>query len=322
MSKKKTLFEIIDSYDSVSNLINELLENPNIWYGLGRDGEEILNKEKFKIIKKNIQCLMHEEKEKACILLGRGEEKTTLESKLKNGELREIFSLGEKAKNYLTDISMERETFLKINDVSKETMEWIFDEYKCITWGECIDKEYFQKESNKAIFSDMIKDNERLRDYYLFGLQTDNSERKTFFVSSSSSSKAALYNKLGKVIILFWLPEPHIEFAVSKSSLEQLKDDIENKRLPLLQDSYFPKEKEFSIKGAIFPDYIYSIIDVDNEKIIVNPKLYNPETYWIQYGFNITKNEFDDSIKGSAYKTHVTRYSDGQYKDGPAGRDL
>ena len=274
-----------------------------------------LNDEEYVAVSKKIEQLIKAENEKNCKLLIRGESITKLKYKLKDGYLSKVFAVGDKAENYLVDMNVERESFNKINDVSQETMEWIFDQYSEIHWGQESIQNFFHNSSNKNEFVNKLTNNEKFRDYYLFGLQTEDSARKLFFVSSSSSPRKALYDESKKIMILFWLPEPHIDYAQSKKTLKEISKNIKSSALPLLIDSYFPEEKEYSIKGAIFPDFIYSLIDVDNERIIISPYLLIEKSDWISDGFEIYKDDFESGFNSSRYKKYVLRYSTKEYID-------
>ena len=275
-------FDLINKSNTVSKLLNEILRINDCLYKQIDSKTVPLTTDEFKCMKVKVELLIQSEKDKSCILLVRGESNKKLNSKFNKGEFSKIFSIGEKAQNYLVDMNVEREDFKTINDVSQKTMEWIFDQYAVINWGQSRLQKYFQTSINKNAFVDKLINNEKYRDYYLYGLQTEGSNRKVFFVSSSTSPKKALYDERRKILILFWIPEPHIEYAQSKSSLSLVHSEIRSNGLPNLFDSYFPKEKEFSIKGAIFPDFIYAIIDVDNNIIIISPKLLINEQNWIK----------------------------------------
>lgn len=315
--KKTTmkLYDLINKSNSVTRLWEDILKNGYSWHK-PIDSKTIgLSDEELVVASKKIRQLIKYENENKCKLLIRGESIKKLKCKLNDRYLSKIFFVGEKAQNYLVDMNVERESFEMINDVSQKTMEWIFDQFSEIDWGPDNIKDFFHTSTNKNKFVTKLTNNERFRDYYLFGLQTEDSLRKVFFVSSSSSPKKALYNESEKILFLFWLPEPHIDFAQSKKTLKQVSKEIKSSGLPILIDSYFPEEKEYSIKGAIFPDFIYAVIDVDNEKIIISPKLLIDKSDWISDGFHIYTDDFENDYNSSNYKKYVQRYSTKEYVD-------
>jgi hypothetical protein len=309
------LYDLINESNSASELWEDILKNEYSWQKPFYSEIKELNKEELIISRKKIEQLIQSENEKKCKLLIRGESISNLKYKLNDRYLSKVFSVGEKARNYLSDMKIERDSFEKINDVSQETMDWIFDQFARIHWGRRNIQDFFHTPKNKIFFIEKLSNNEKFRDYYLYGLHTEDSSRKVFFVSSSSSPDKALYNESNKILILFWIPEPHIDFAQSKITLKQVSKEIETAGLPLLSDSFFPKENEYSIKGAIFPDFIYSVIDVDNEKIIISSELLNLKSDWILNGFDIHLDNFKKDYNKSNYKNYVERYSTKQYVD-------
>jgi hypothetical protein len=309
------LYDLINKSNSISKLWENILKNGYSWHKPIDSKPKELNDGELVVAFKKIEQLIKSENENKCKLLIRGESLTKLKYKLNDRYLSKIFSVGEKAQNYLVDMNVERESFKMINDVSQKTMEWIFDQFSEIHWGQDNIQDFFHASKNKNEFVNKLINNERFRDYYLFGLQTEDSLRKVFFVSSSSSPKKALYDESEKVLFLFWLPEPHIDFAQSKKTLKQISKEIQSSGLPLLIDSYFPGEMEYSIKGAIFPDFIYSVIDVDNEKIIISPKLLIDKSDWVSDGFDIYTDDFENEYNSSNYKKYVQRYSTKEYVD-------
>lgn len=309
------MFDIIDKSNSVSKLLKKILKIEAHWFKQYDSKTVVLTEEEFNIIQTKVEQLIESEKQKNCKLLVRGESISKLIYKLNNSYCSKVFSIGEKAQNYLENMNRDRDAFKTINDVSQKTMEWIFDEYSVIHWGQNNVQNFFHDSNNKGEFVSKLANNEKLRDYYLYGLQTEGSKRKVFFVSSSTSPQKALYNEQKKVLILFWIPEPHIDYAQSKSSLNQISKEIKSNGLPLLQDSYFPEEKEYSIKGVIFPDFIYSIINVDDEKIIISPRLLIEKSDWIADGFDIYPDSFKNDYRTSNYKKYVMRYSTNEYID-------
>lgn len=309
------LYDLINKSNSVFKFWENILKNGYSLYKPIDSKIICLTDEELVIASNKIKELVKAEKEAKCKLLIRGESISKLKCKLNDRYLSKIFSVGEKAQNYLVDMNVERESFNMINDLSKKTMEWIFDQFSEIHWGQSNIQDFFHNSNNKSEFVDKLVCNEKFRDYYLFGLQTEGSLRKVFFVSSSLSPKKALYDESGKILFLFWLPEPHIDFAQSKITLKQISKEIKFSGLPVLIDSYFPEEKEYSIKGAIFPDFIYSVIDVDNENIIISPKLLIEKSDWIADGFDIYKDDFEKDYHSSNYKKYVQRYSTKEYMD-------
>lgn len=309
------LHDYIKSTDSAKKLLNKIIDGDFIWKKpLNNELTELIDNEKSITLKK-IEELIYANNKKKCKLLIRGDSLIKLEEKLGGDFFNKIFIIGEKAHNYLKYNNINRDTFNTINDSSYATIQWIFEQYEDIVLANDQLKNYFSNEDNKEVFAKKLAGNNSLRDYYLFGLHTENSQRKVFFVSSTSSPKVALYNEKRKVLFLFWIPEPHIEYAQSKETLKKTSTTLQRMGLPILEDSFFPYEKEYCIKGAIFPRFIYAIIDVDNELIVINPSILNTNCDWIETGFNVSYDAFEKNINSTKYSKHVIRTGAENYFD-------
>ena len=108
-----------------------------------------------------------------------------------------------------------------------------------------------------------------IRNYYLKILHQIGNEQNSFFVSTTSSKRVAKKFANKGVVLETWV--------INYSKQECLK------KLPTFKRKPYPKQKEVSIYGAIFPDYILSI-DL-NGTVYNNPAL--------EYTTNITNTIFN-----------------------------
>ena len=212
-----------------------------------------------------------------------------------------LFLVGEKAKNFLKKSEIVPHSIKIINSVNIETATWIFESYRILSNGP-IDLNFFKCQKNKQIFIDNLKDNEKLTDYYLFGLHTINSELLVNFVSTTTSPEVAFQRQIfDKLIVVLWRPSEYIHFF-DFNKLASLKDEIIKKKLPVLEDSFYPNEKEISFKGIILPHFIIGIHDLEANEFILNPAILDENPNWLKQGFDIDQTNFMQFIKQTKYQ--------------------
>jgi len=240
-------------------------------------------------------------------LLLRGITKSTTKEKLisrlnSNDSLYDgLFLVGDKAKNFLTKSEHMPHPMKTISSIGYKTASWIFDEYSHLEEGP-IDLTFFKDIRNKQVFISAIKEDEELNDYYLFGLHTYNSDSLVNFVSTTSNPEVAFYNQISdKLVIFLWIPTGY-NLYINPEKLRTIKSRVESKKLPILTDSFYPLEKELSLKGFILPHIIVGVHDLEFNELILNPALLNEKTNWLKQGFDIDQSNFEEFIKQTKYE--------------------
>jgi hypothetical protein len=289
--------------ESSSELLLRII-NSNIQKKFGQDGTEhspdvnnALDKIKS-VIQKNRNSLQ---------ILLRGIKKSNLKAKL-TGKLNSndslydgLFLVGEKAKNFLEKSSDIPHPIINIASIGKETASWIFDMYRELSVAP-IDLEYFKDSHNKTHFCEAISNDASLVDYYLFGLHTNTSDILVNYVSTTSSPETAYYKQDNdKLVIFLWLPDNY-NLYMNSDRLRVLSKKIGELKLPILQDSFFPMEREIAFKGFILPHFILAVHDFEEDTLVLNPALREHQDDWINDGLNINQERFSTFISTTRYK--------------------
>ncbi|MBC9911545.1 hypothetical protein [Chitinophaga varians] len=267
---------------------------------------EILDESDRAIILEKIKSIINEDIADLPLLL-RGMKKSTLKAKLadklnSNDSLYDgLFLVGEKAKNFLCKPDEIPHPLKHINATDVNVASWIFDSYSELGGNPPVDLKYFRESANKKAFCNALTENSLFFDYYLFGLHTENSSRLVNFVSTTLSPAIALNNTTKDNLVIFlWLPK-NFTLYMNAGKLKTYEKAIIEKKLPVIKDSFFPHEKEFSIKGFIPPHYILCVHDVGENKLVLNPALLVEKADWIEDGLNVNQERFQDFIKTTAY---------------------
>lgn len=271
----------------------------NLKFGVNR----AVTTEELLTIRSKLKCLIEEENEILLRGISKSKTREKLVSKLNsNDSLYDgLFLVGDKAKNFLIKSDDIPHPIKIISSVGQETATWIFETYQDLTEVP-IDITFFKENSNKLKFVNRIKNNEMLIDYYLFGLHTQSSDNLVNFVSTTLAPEIAINNQVtDKLIIFLWIPNDYAQY-ISTVKLQELKPLIEIKKLPLLSDSFYPLEKEFSFKGFILPHLIIGVHNIEENEFVFNPALLNEKTNWINDGLNIDQSNFASFIKQTKYK--------------------
>ncbi|MCJ8163528.1 hypothetical protein MKJ04_01655 [Pontibacter sp. E15-1] len=248
------------------------------------------------------------------LLLLRGIKKSKLRDNL-NAKLNSndslydgLFLVGDKAKNFLHESGKTGNPLKNININNTKIAKWIFDNYSELNSelnNAPIDLTYFKNVNNKNIFSKTLKFNKDIFDYYFYGLQTYESNRLVNYVSTTLSPQTALWNeKSNKLIVFLWLPNTY-NLYMSVSKLDEYKEKITKLKLPVLSNSFHPKEEEFSLKGFIPPHFIICVHDLDEQAIILNPALLVDKDNWIEDGLHVDQSDFSEFIKTTHYKRYL-----------------
>lgn len=159
------------------------------------------------------------------------------------------------------------------------------------------------------------RDKIRVRDYYLtllHHLDKSSYYPVSFLLSTTKSFKIAQQFserafQRGEELILFgWVPlrsESILatpRFAPGKGNL------LFKLGLPMYDKSFFPNQQEITIKGGLFPDYIYGYLYSKSGSPIfeVNPYILTDlDKNWVEQGFPIDRKEFWKNFGQTRFST-------------------
>lgn len=223
----------------------------------------------------------------------RGVEKDYLSSRLNEYEkinvLSTLFIVGDKAQSfYQTDINEStKQVLTSIQECTPTTLDYIFKEIQDLLQTndlinfsrnnpEFVD---FFKDDNKPNFSNYsLSLRKKIRDYYLYLLHTADNNRvkaKSFLVSTSIKYAIADDFSCDDYVIVYIVPAPLGEFAVTHLFPASYEKELKNKGFPLYEGTAIhPNEQEVAIKGALFPTKLLGIKDIRDNKFIVNPHIF------------------------------------------------
>jgi len=309
----KTILKLFEDNDKISELLRDKnLQTINL---MTVNGESI-GGNKRKVFFDKVNSLIEFSNQEKGTLLVRGENRKNLMKKLNSNdpEFELLFLIGDKAKNYIREKVKPGHPIQDIHSANREVAEWIFDKYSSINNGPYDSDSFTIK--NKAKFINHVSVDQELIDYYLYGLQTKDSELLVNFVSSSTKPDVALHTGSNdKIIILFWISKNSNDLYISRKKIGFLLKKIKNRSLPELNDSFYPVEDEYAIKGAIFPHFILCAFDLKNECIIINPWLYKEKHDWKENGLQVDQSNFLDFAKTTNYSKVIYLWSDGNIKN-------
>lgn len=291
---------------SKENLDKIVLKSENSSY--------IDSNKKIIFYKKIEELLTYESKNKVTLLL-RAEDRKNLKKDLKSSypEKELIFQVGTKAKNYIKDKVKPNHPIKNIRSANAKVAGWIFDKYLSYKNGP-FNKDYFISD-NKVDFVSKIKKRQNLIDYYLFGLHTKCSDNLVNYVSSTPIPEVALHFAANdKMIILFWVNENQGSLYFNKEKLIANEGIIKKLGLPKIKDSFYPKQNEYAIKGAIFPHFIIGWFDLRCDSFIINPCLFIDKIDWQEDGFQVDQTSFNDYIKSTNYEKTIHLWNDEFYE--------
>ncbi len=251
----------------------------------------------------------------------------------------------------------ERSYLLDINDDSDYTFDFIFKKIQEIFSSNNIQSSnirnavkefkennekfysFFCTESNKNLFMEMIKKitcsqaKQRAKDYYLYLLHTFGKKSfspLSFFVSTSENKEQAekfakskkedgrITQEIKSIILVYMVLEPFHKYAMNLSLAHKFKKDYESTSLPFYKTDFYPEQKELSIKGALFPQYILGLYDLEHNYFVVNPHIFKqPKDILSQVpskGLIINQTDLKKMIQETGYKRYV-RCIQGIYLD-------
>ncbi|MCC5883623.1 MAG: hypothetical protein JJU25_13425 [Halomonas sp.] len=286
--------------------------------------------------------LSEQDKSGRVLFLYRGEEQRNIRRRLTNGglgvETTEVFErafyFGDKARHFAVDVFDERRNFLTgINDCSDETLFFICDRINHVLEAprgvsrirENTSKEFrqfFQNQNNRHEFIHRINESYtpetklKARDYYLYFLHiagTAGVRQETMFVSTTTDKSIALgFSRAGKrktsrIVFHYFIPQPFHFHAIAPWVADHHQRIVYAIGLPTYKAAgLFPKQREVSVKGALFPHFILGIELVDDRKFIIssNFKEYGSRVDFervARKGFMIDQSDFHNSIFDTGY---------------------
>jgi hypothetical protein len=192
--------------------------------------------------------------------------------------------------------------------------------------------EYFSNKGNITDFMtriSSIKTNQekiKMRDYYLNLLHQIGGigfYSNSFFISTSRDIKvaekfASNSNNSEKIIFISWVNYPINRVGINFNYLNKFNNSVLNLGLPTYSKSFFPKQKEVSIKGGLLPHYILGYIRTEKNELIINPNLFTTNKEFneiIKHGFDIDQSNFNEAIKETDYSGYFILNENDTYTD-------
>jgi hypothetical protein len=273
-------------------------------------------------------------------ILYRGENLNSLQRKL-GGDIststgisdlyKKCFFVGDKAKEYLlagNSVRLARNWDFNIGKADPGDFKFIFEEISKLVKGNNayifsqIENDfcaYFNAIENLPQFVSTLTeiDNENellaIRDYYLWilhNLGADSFKFSSYFISSTcklSVARSCAYQEgevSGPVVFLYFVPSPTIHFGLNLDDINTISSKMEGLMLPSYINSIY-EEDETSLKGALFPHFIFGIYEFNTGRFIMNHHFFKKENISISHvqnaGLIIDQQNFEDFLKETNY---------------------
>jgi hypothetical protein len=286
--------------------------------------------------------LSEQDKSGRVLFLYRGEDQQNIRRRLINGglgiETTEVFDrafyFGDKARHFFIDVFSERRNFLTgINDCSDETLSFIFDRINNVLEDprgvsrvrENTSKEFrqfFQNQNNCHEFLQRVNESKtretklKARDYYLYFLHIAGKagvRKETMFVSTTTDKRVAhSFSRAGnrntsRLVFHYFIPQPFHFHAIAPWVADHHQRIVFAIGLPTYKATgLFPKQREVSVKGALFAHFILGIELVDDRKFIINSNFNNYGNRLdfdrvARQGFTIDQSDFHSRIFDTGY---------------------
>ena len=257
------------------------------------------------------------------------------------------FLIGEKGRVYrqeYKDMISKKNRIYSIDNTDEEFYNYIFDklnrvfkEYKRadiiqFKFEQNYFYKYFLKEENKESFVKKINDIQdeqtkiKIRDYYLNLIHQIGKigfYNKSFFTSTTTKYSIAKdftlnKNNSDRIVFVSWVTYPLNRIGVTFNYLNKTKNLISSFNLPIYKKSFFPKQREISIKGGLLPHYILGYIRLNTNEFEVNPHFFETNKSFneiVQNGFEIDQTLFHSALNETDYTGYFILNSIGEYKD-------
>jgi transposase-like protein len=248
-----------------------------------------------------------------------------------------LFYFGDKAKHYykIDNIDARSLRWLSsIEDKSQSTCETIFKKIGKVLKNKraeikrFIERnhdfcEYFKSGSNSEGFGSAVSAlGQDARDYYLYFLHSVGKiglGDKSVLVSTSRSYDAASRfagDANGRYVIYYIIPKPILNYAVSHLSMKILENKLNRRGLPIYNgDAIYPDQKEYCVRGALFPSHIFGVQVLDDSRFVVNPHLFsgNNNVCDMLNGLALDQSDFEGRLKNTNYYRGVGTIFDGNH---------
>ncbi|WP_157222073.1 hypothetical protein [Chromobacterium haemolyticum] len=305
-----------------------------------------------------IEILLHPRTYPCPLFLYRGDSKNNLRAQLfsstsdwrpDNELYSRIFFFGQKARHFWMDPTREtkaRNWLRNLHDDSMHTFTWLFSKIGQVLSSRerrvknfCKENhlfaEYFKNPANEQDFLTKTQSlpprlRQRARDYYLYCLHTYGRRgihEQTLLVSTTSDINVARnfrHHDGENVITYLFVPSPYSKYCVSSRLLPQDYTMIREAGTPSYKrnSGLYPEQKEYGLRGAVFPQLILGIHDLRSNEFIVNPHLLAMYESGIlnlrHYGIWIDQTNFEVLIK----QTGFLRFGELDEDDFYHGHDL
>jgi hypothetical protein len=256
-----------------------------------------------------------------------------------------LFYFGEKAHHFSLDDdrAIARRNWLRgIADARRDTFEWLFDnvhrvagyQYRRIRKFREDNPEfaaYFGDAGSKSDFLGRVSQchpirRPQIRDYYLYFLHTFGRrgvrEQSLLVSTSESLPQARRFRDRAddNVILYIFLPALFGRYAVSSHSGGHRSRVVRNAGLPLYRANtgLYPQQREISLRGAVFPQFILGVDDCAQNRFIVNPhllRMYRDSIPRIaRNGIWIDQTGFDLHVRETGYMRYTSVHPPGRYR--------
>jgi hypothetical protein len=192
--------------------------------------------------------------------------------------------------------------------------------------------QFFRKPGNEQIFVDIIgtistRQKIIVRDYYLALLHhvSKSEYYPSSFLLSTTSNFSQAYkfawkgadDNSNKPLILFgWIPKDYEGIlSVPDSRLLRRKIDMAALGLPVYEQSFFPIQKEITLKGGLLPYYLLGSLHFHQgqELFEINPALFNTDESWSGIELPIDQSTFQQRIQNTLFGRYFTVDSENEY---------
>lgn len=273
-------------------------------------------------------------------LIFRGENYQSLKSKFKltGDELNfhhlsdMLFMIGEKGRGYRKSYrdKIKKYKLFSITDSSSELFKYIFLKYRdvlSIMNYQVTDKfkrenvlftDFFLNKKNEQFFVETIMTftkgkREIARDFYLKPLHQIGQSgyyNNSVYLSTTPEIKVANYfsnykDSSSPVIIVGWIGATMKNNSFGLTYADKAKTFLDGVKLPVYSGVFFPKQKEVTLRGGMFPHYILGYILKERMEFNLNPHFFSTEksfTEIIKNGFDIDQTHFFEALRQTDYE--------------------
>lgn len=256
-----------------------------------------------------------------------------------------LFLIGNKGRGFIENVSRSSigKKKWRLNDIENEIFEDLFkiinvilkkpdDVVLCFSLNNKVLSDYFKNIKNVFSFkfnvSQLTKvEKVKVRDYYLTLIHQF--EDECFYPISSLLSVTTDYavadgfsgeNK-EKIVLFGWLPfnRKSDKYEITYDYLNLTKKILSENNLPAYSNSFYPSEKEISLKGGILPNYIIGYLYSDRDSEIffdINPNfmsLKDNSKFWIEDGLPIDQSGFWHELKKTNFQGSFWVNCNGEY---------